>query len=244
MNIRAKLIWSALAALFAGGSAQAQSWDAVTGFSYTNNPNGAWQYGYGVTGTDDFTSYSESAQYNWRSAAGWRGSDNPLVAINTGKPFTDFNTVLFQTNMLLLHSGPSAGQDAIVQWTAPAAGLYQISANFQVLDSVNYFGDKVSIYAGGTNLFAQTLGPGAGADLGALTPGIGTSYTDKVSLKAGEVLSFGEALNTDYGWNLVGLNAQITRVSGVPEVGANGSLAALVVVFAFGALVSERRGRA
>ncbi len=85
----------------------------------------------------------------------------------------------------------------------------------------------------------------AQANLGAKTPGLGASYNGKMWLTEGEVLSFGEGLNNGgYGANLVGFNADITRVSGVPEVGANGSLAALVVVASLGALVFERRRNA
>lgn len=238
MNIGAKLIWPALAAFLAAGAAQAQSWDAVGDFSYTQNPNGTWQYGYGVTGTS-FTPFSQHLYSPANpSLQGWVG-EHPanIVYITTGSTYVEPNRVLIQSNTLLMHPGAYGGQDSIVQWTAPTTASYKISANFVVLDSYNYYGDRVSISTGGTNLFSETL-LGGGAQ--GYVPGTNVSYGNTVSLKAGQTVSFGEALNKNYGYNTVGLKATITQVSRVPEVSSNGSLAALLVVFALGAIVFER----
>jgi hypothetical protein len=113
-------------------------YNAVTGFSTTNNPNGVWTYGQRPLGYGTFSIYAtkgSASSVNW-----WAGSGTSWVA---GLPGVFYNgtgadipywsvTVYMPSNMLDLHPGP-AGQYSIVRFTAPAAGTYVVSAVFKAL---------------------------------------------------------------------------------------------------------------
>jgi hypothetical protein len=204
------------AALSTAAPASAATYDAVGDFSIASNPNGVWAYGTGVAGTSftamtvNGTSLLGSNSFDY-----WQG-DNPvdfvpLVGKNVGADPFIFSTVLVPTGVLEVH--PGQGTDTIVQFIAPTAGKYTLSTNFELLDD-SPTGVIAEVYDNGTQLFSDTL-TGPGANESTETPGQSTAFSDTLSLKAGDTLSF--AVNNDGNFldDSTGLTATIS--SAVPE---------------------------
>src|SRR5271165_3444126 len=116
----------------------AQTWDATRSFG-PSNPNGAWSYGYGITGTsltlDPF--YTPDCG-GMSGVACWTAEIDrtiPEVAFNTTGSWLNWTTAVMPPNALGVHPGPDYGQDTIVQWTAPVSGTYSVAGFFEILDT-------------------------------------------------------------------------------------------------------------
>ena len=190
------------------------TWDATTDFG-PQNPNGAWSYGYGTTGTS-FTPYSLYSPNCEGGIKCWYApfyGDVPRVGFNPTGQFIDWGTVVFPPDTLSVH--PYAGEDTIVQWTAPATGTYSIAGFFDILD-IYPTGIIGLVYENGTQLYSgEILGPPA-------------QFPDKVggredfsfsalNLKAGDVISFAVNDDNDFYYDTTGFDATITLV---PEPGS------------------------
>lgn len=190
----------------------AQTWDATKDFA-ASNPNGAWSYGYGITGT----SFTQDPFYN-PDCFGVNGlvcwilnEDVPDVGFNTTGGWLNWGTIVLPPDVLHLHPGPNDGQDTIVQWTAPAAGTYYIYGFFEILDTYPT-GIIGLVFRNGTPLFrGELLGPPAQHPdkIG----GREDFYFPKLSLKAGDVISFGVNKDGDYHYDSTGFNATITTAA-------------------------------
>jgi len=219
-------LFSLVAAIFAilnpGMSNATVIGNAVTDFS-SANPSGAWSYGYGITGTS-FTAYNDfrtpcdaeagSPTSCWQIAPG-AANPVPLVGINnTGSTldmFNGFSNVVLPTDVLWMHPGTTV--DSIVRWTAPAAGNYDISGFFELLDD-RPSGVIVRIYDNSTSEFVGALvGPGATPPS---TPGEKDPFSFPLFLNANDVISFGVNNSGDVRFDSTGLAATI---SAVPEPG-------------------------
>ncbi|MGO9519476.1 MAG: hypothetical protein ACLPND_20760 [Candidatus Korobacteraceae bacterium] len=192
----------------------AQTWDATKDFG-PSNPNGVWSYGYGATGTSftlDPIYNPDCAQYT-KGFVCWTAKilvNTPLVGFNTtGNWFHEYQE-LFPPDALLVHPGPYDGQDTIVQWAAPVAGYYKVSAFFEIL-ATDPTGIVALVFHNGTPLLrAELLGPPAQFPD---KPGGREDFTFKSFLNAGDVISFG--VNKDGNWyeDSIGFNATITRAA-------------------------------
>ena len=80
-----------------------------------------------------------------------------------------------------------------MRWTAPAAGTYDYSGLFELLDN-SPTGVIGEVHEDGTSLFSGVL-TGPPANLSTLTPGGSESFSGSVALNAGDTLSF--AVNND-----------------------------------------------
>jgi PEP-CTERM motif len=193
-------------------SAQAASYNAVTDFSLTGNPNGVWSYGYGVGGTN-FTPMNTTST----TCVGFSGtscfSDGgslPIVGKNvTGAPLTIAGTATIPTNVLWMHPGNADNLDSILRFTTPAAGEYNLAGAFSRLD---FTGDGngvvVSIFDNGTQEFTSLLSPPV--------YGSSVSFNQDVTLALGDVLDFVVNRNGEYTYDSTGLGLV---VSSVPEPG-------------------------
>jgi hypothetical protein len=199
-----------------GIPAFSQTWNAFNDFAGPVNPNGAWSYGYGTTGSS-FTLYDIYAlncfgtPLNcWQPLVTVIGTPN-LTWNNTGN-FVNFSTAVIPPG-LTQHPGPSV--DAITQWTAPLTGAYTISGFFQIAD-VNPSGIVGLVFENGTPLFQQELlGPPAQHPN---TPGgIETFYFSALMLNAGDVISFGVNNDGNFLFDTTHFNATVTAV---PEPGS------------------------
>lgn len=107
-------------------------------FSITKNPNGVWSYGYTSTLGGPFTLYSatklnfyeEQGWDNWYSPeANW--CDTPYASRGiVGRETQQLaNSLIVPRESLELH--PSCTNDyAVVRWTAPVSGKYELHGNF------------------------------------------------------------------------------------------------------------------
>jgi hypothetical protein len=193
----------------------AQTWDATKDFA-ASNPNGAWSYGDGITGTS-FTLYPF---YNPDCADIWGVSGvvcwtaeifdhDPLASFNTIGNWLNFSSVVDPPGVLLIHPGPNEGQDTIVQWTAPVAGYYNISGFFEICD-VDPSGIIGLVFHNGTLIYSREL-VGPPAQHPDTVGGREDFYIFNLFLKAGDVVSFGVNRDGDFRSDSTGFNATITR---------------------------------
>ena len=202
----------------------AQTWDARRDFA-ASNPNGAWSYGSGVTGTS-FTRYSTYMADCGSPYGGvpgfvcWSSElylDDPFVGANqTGHWVFCCNSVLLPPDAVIVHPAPDWNpDDSIVQWTAPADGTYSIYGYFEILDAVAPTGIVGLVYHNSTRLFSgELLGPPAqppnkmgGREVFAIPA---------LTLKAGDVISFGVNADGTFYYDSTGFNAVIFSPPAAP----------------------------
>lgn len=199
-------------------SASATVFNDAADFS-SSNPSGAWSYGQGATGVS-FTPYTVfSTSCNGQSGvACWQPPvitfGVPLVGLNTSGSTVNFGTVVWPTDLLLVHPGPAT--DSIVRWTAPTGGTYSISGLFELLDT-DPTGVIGEIFDNSVNVFTAPLtAPGA---MHPNTPGQSKSFSLTLSLNANDVVSFGVNNAGDFRFDSTGL---IATIAPVPEPGSLG----------------------
>ena len=163
-------------------------YDADADFSAQDNPNGLWSYGYGVGGVS-FTLFAgqmslDLGGVDWRYWQPDEGTGAPIVGKNLGTEYGYSGTGVFPTGLLWLHPGPD--QDAIVRWSAPAAGLYDYSGFFALADQ-SPSGIVGEVFRNDTLVYSGVLN-GTGASTGAL--GASESFSGSAFFQAGDTLSF------------------------------------------------------
>jgi hypothetical protein len=192
----------------------AQTWHATKDFG-PSNPNGAWSYGDGITGTS-FTLYPFydpdcGALWGVSGVVCWSAEiyqHDPHVSFNRTGGWLTFWGIVDPPDVLLVHPGPYDGQDTIVQWTAPVAGTYTISGFFEILDS-HPTGVVGLVFRNGAPLYrGELLGPPAQPPDKA--GGREDFYFAKLSLNAGDLISFGVNKDGDFHYDSTGFNATIT----------------------------------
>ncbi|MGD0365653.1 MAG: IPT/TIG domain-containing protein [Bryobacteraceae bacterium] len=134
-----------------------QTWDAVTDFSDTANPNGAWSYGYASKLEGAFLPFTTNVTSG--TTVGWNNNGSypnyAGIAIDN-TPYTLFNsnTIVIPVGVLALGIQQNA---ILLRWTAPAAGTYSITGSFQGIDLHLPVVD-VGIYENGdTVLYSESL---------------------------------------------------------------------------------------
>ncbi len=230
------IVYSAAAVLFLMApvlSRASTSFNAATDFSPTNNPNGAWSYGWSPTLGSTFNLYSRN--WNYLNVDGWTyptnsGALTPQV-IHNGTPnavnIQDlFGTLILKPGQLAFY--PSAlGEFSVVRLTAPATGDYSLTADFS---GVNFgfvgMNTDVHVLHNGISLFdGAVIGGGS----------ITSLSTRLISVLTGDTIDFivGWGSDSNYIADSTGLAATI---SSVPIPGA-------VSLFAGGLLALFRVGK-
>lgn len=204
-------------ALASGVSAQATVWNAGADLVANEVPNGPqelisvnptvpeWSYGYRFT--------LESTALTLFPTTHHFGDSNPFQGFNWNTTVVSVNTTAspqfwssmgpFSPGEMFLHTGNS-NEFAIVRWTAPAAGTYQLDADWRLLDGSST-GITTSVVINGSAVFDQTVFP---------LP-LGTSADSRsVTLNAGDIVDFALGPN---GSNLSDVTAFNATVSNVPE---------------------------
>jgi len=205
MNMRGFISSVALATSVVIGGAHptyAVSWDAVTDFSITSNPNGPWAYGEGQGGTS-FTPYAYAdnnlsgnyaIQY-WQSVS-LPYPSAPYVGKNSGAEHID-NTVDYKPGVLFMH--PASSVDTIVQFTAPIPGIYNYNGNFALADTqpTGVIGD---VFKNGLLLYTVLLSSSTVST---------ASFAGLIDLTIGDTLSFAVNSDGDFNHDTTSLTASI-----------------------------------
>lgn len=217
---------AALAASLLAASAQASTWDATQDFSTssTSNPNGVWSYGRDpadMAGYQfkafDTLGYSDTLLY-WSDSSYLTG-DTPHFGKNMGA-VPRFGVLPGQ---LTLHPGITTTTDdaAILRFTAPASGLYAITA--QLFDGGNGETDVWFVRNGDFSNPLATLG------VSSANPGYSASG---VQLAAGDTLDLVVGNHGSYFGDSTPFSLQISNGVSVPEPGTIPLLAASFVLLA------------
>ncbi len=189
-------------------------YDAATDFSLGGNPNGTWSYGYSATLGGPFNTFvsSFSSLFGNANFDGWSPPVlHPFVASNEAATTQQGSGLLLPPGELGLHPGPDADNNfAIVRWTAPESGLYNVSATFVDRDAsdiplpgattdVHVLLNSISVYDTLINKNGWGLGP--------------TPFAGHLSLAMGDTLDFvvGRGANT-FHQDSTGLSATIAPV--------------------------------
>jgi hypothetical protein len=239
------LVLSLVAVAGLASPSHAQSYDAAGDYN-TNlitgtNPNGVWSYGWSATSGSTLNLYT---QHNAQTVGGmiWNEwldpahvkTNVPVVYKNTGSSVDDGNESILAGALILHGEGPNdtGGYEndySHVLWTAPASGLYNIAATFQLRQRASN-ADTQILYKGVSVFNANLLSFLEGA-----------SYSNSLSFLAGDTLDFAVAQKPFIiGGNSVQLTAVISQVAdtATPEPG---SLALLVGLGSAGTVFALRR---
>jgi hypothetical protein len=181
-----------LFAVVGAPNAHAQTYNVVTGFSYTSNPNGVWTYYQNGTAFTDLQGGSNPISTS-PGLPGWfnnGGEPDDIVILqnNTGGTVS-YLTIQAPTGYLWLDP---EGYSASVAFTAPSAGTYTITGNFLGIDSdenshpVEILDNGVGVWNGTISQFGQddpfslveTLNSGGIITFEVGTGSAGCSYCD------------------------------------------------------------------
>jgi hypothetical protein len=223
----AKLVLGLAIILAERAAAAAPLYDATADFSLAGNPNGVWSYG--TTGTSLSGSFNMFPYaYDGGNILFWNNGWYPLLQKAVGSDYTLYNSVLVPENTLAAHPAP-LGEFAVLKFTAPDNGHYQISASFWGDDYIGPTTTDVHISLGSTELFSSYIN------------GYGESsrqnYSGGVFLSKGDSLDFsiGFGRNRDFGYDTTGLSVRITE--DIPEP----ATMALLSIALFGFLISRKK---
>ncbi len=162
MNARIAIAACVLLALFPIVS-HSEVWNVKNDFSGTQNPTGAWSYGWRNTGNDPFTLYTDTTPGHWCPDAGfewWRCNidDQCPMVFHNPFPYPLYcGTGSTPALCVALHPGPA--QQSVVRWIAPREMQIQLAASFSRMDSCGpYIGRVVvHVYENGLEVFSQEL---------------------------------------------------------------------------------------
>jgi hypothetical protein len=130
-------------------------YDAKADFSFTKNPHGQWTYGWSVNIAGPLTVYGDPFTVNGIEFWG----DNSIEELNDPhvgySPLDEVNSNILPHTMVM-HPGPG-NQFTHCIWTAPTAGMYQITSSFT---SLSYGGPHAYILQDGVTIGDSLLTQG------------------------------------------------------------------------------------
>ena len=124
---------------------------AVDDFSAAANPSGNWSYGYTTKLGSSFIPYVTRGTTTFSNEVGWFGPVPPF----TNSPGYPLVVVSASGTARLLDMGPGPnGEYSVVRWTAPFAGLWDISGEFAGLGSTS---SDVHVLRSNRSVFSRNL---------------------------------------------------------------------------------------
>jgi hypothetical protein len=194
------------AAIGTASVASAATYDISNDFSLTNgNPNGVWTYGYETTLGSALINYDKPSVIGglqfWQSTAVQVANDPTDFNNQTNSPIT-FGSFTLPANTAAFHPG-ELDQYSVYRFTAPTAGIYNLSTTFGRLDQG---GTDVHILLGNVDLFTSQLNAG----------NTSANYSNSFVLGANEFIDFAVGYGADgnFSFDSTSINATIT---GTPE---------------------------
>jgi hypothetical protein len=225
---RIRLSFLLLLLAVAPGASAGTVYDAAGDFSLTSNPNGVWSYGTtGMTLTGPLTLFTATAiNVGAPFVDGWVGTELPFgpgsipfpeVAKNTTGSTQSANDVVVLHYELTEHPS-NTGAYAIVRFTAPTSGVFQVNTTFEGRETFPTSTD-VHVLLNGSSLFdGAVVGFGPPSD---------QSFAMSLNLNAGDHLDF--AVGWGNGTFFGDTTALAATISAVPEPSS-------AVLFGFAAL--------
>ena len=177
--------------------AAAQTWNAVTDFSSTQN--GAWTYG-----STDSLGGTFTQMTNYNSSCG----SSSLQCWSIGS---------YPNGQAVIHNSASTNQGidppgmlnvdpqngyAVVRWTAPTDGTFSVAGTFRSLDQ---YGTEVYVLGNSSTLFSGTLGGTTGSSASQTT-----SFNFSEMFTSGSTIDFVTHSSTGPSYRGTGLAATIT----------------------------------
>lgn len=211
----------------------APTWDAASDFSgsASSGVSGAWSYGsFGSSLHGTFSAFDAFTDYSGYAA--WSFGDRSVQIGKAGAADFLSGSVLVPANALNASPGP-AGQYAVLRFTAPSDGSYEIDAGFWGNDFVGPTTTDVHVLARGASVF-----DGAVQRYG--RPG-GLAWSDTLALSAGDTVDFAVGFGANRAWNYdnTGLSASVSQAAApVPEPA---SIAMILAGLCLVGLVSRRK---
>jgi hypothetical protein len=207
------------------------NFDVATDFSVSNNPNGAWSYGYSTTLAGPIILNAENGTTT--GVDYWRTNINsgvPASSHNSTQNVVTLSTLQLQPGQFAFHPGPN-NQYEKARLTVSTAGEYSVAGIFSGADTrgtttdVHILLNGASIFDGSVNGFGPTTGP---------------SFSFVVSLGTNDALDFavGFGSNGNFFFDTTALAAQVTAV---PEPSTTHLLGAGALL---GTLALRRRAKA
>jgi hypothetical protein len=196
-----------------GAASSASIANAVADFSPSQNPTGAWSYGYS-TSSIAFTLFTAHSNIFGPAIDTWGiggGSCCPMVARNNSsstQSYAGSPSVIHPADLLNLHPGNS-GERAIVRWTAPSAMTIKIEGRFQGLDNVGTTTD-VSIASNTTQFWSGAIN------------GYGNQATFSVTrtVSTGETIDFRAGMGSNGNYNNDSTGLAVTLSDATPAANA------------------------
>lgn len=204
----------AVAGLFStlavGAFAQAvapTSWEVSGEFNNLSNPSYVWTYGRkpAMPCTGTFTAFIISSSQDSGNTKGWiAGKKRPYLGVYQNKktvPNTGATGVVWPPRGLALHPG-GLGECAVVRFTAPVAGTYDVTGHFYGLDG-NGSGTDVNVYVMSNNILL-------GNALVTANPSVPYSFSfTGIPLAANDTVDFAVEYDGNYTYDTTGLHAVI-----------------------------------
>jgi hypothetical protein len=224
-----KLFLAALALLLSvTGQAKAGTvYNAVTGFNLTGTnpvPGNPWAYGTETTLGGTFAPMTVFAALGQPTDSVYFFNDNligPAIGENTtGSTINLGGTppLLWPTNVLLFAPGgsnnPGSPNFAVVQWTAPASGTYDVSGLFMNIQESN---NNVHVFAETTSGLVTVLSDSTSFD-GTEPYGAQVSFSaTMLTINAGQTIDFVVGNNNYPGADSEDVNGLAATIQSVPE---------------------------
>ncbi len=201
----------------------ASAWDASADFNNTSgNPNGVWSYGrYEVDAGGTWVLYNTAGGHqdildNWQvgTDADTHSNVNKNITANTFSMDTWGPGCSWRPGQLCVmvpyNWGVHYADRAAVQFTAPADGTYEFTAEWENR-AMNGNASGVFVYVNGSEVFSDQVS--GFSEIDPAPAEALASYSDTIVLKAGETIDFGAwGVAGLGGGNQVGLEAQVFLV--------------------------------
>jgi hypothetical protein len=153
MNARIALAACLLLVLFPVAG-HGEVWNLDEDFSGTQNPDGAWSFGWRDGPQQTLTLFTDNTPLNDCDLWWWWDGDMNLGVWHNfhDTPYHCIAAYDFLPHTTYFHPGPT--QQTVVRWTAPQDMRVQLAAHFVEWDGGT---DVVRVYANGTELFSAAL---------------------------------------------------------------------------------------
>jgi hypothetical protein len=169
-------------------SATAGTYNAALDFSLASNPNGVWTYGQSSTLGGAFTPFVTNGTDGILESWGATPSVNHNPSASPVNNYLSFNIPIPGYGMMM-HPG-SAGEYAVLRFTAPNTDTFSLSAAFSGADCCTTTSD-VHILVNGGSVFE-----------GSVITGVSTAaFSTSLSLNSGDFVDFAVGYGGNGYWN-------------------------------------------